>query len=127
MKDIRVENTDDLLSEVGRLRGDGARLITITGVDLGESIEVIYHFDLEGVINVRAVFDHGDRLPSVSEVFFYARLYERELAEMFDVEIEGIHRGLLLSEDMRGKGPLRKSFKVENVTLVSKEGEQCPR
>ena len=127
MKDIRVENTDDLLSEVGRLRGEGARLITITGVDLGGSIEVIYHFDLEGVINVRAVFDHGDRLSSVSEVFFYARLYERELAEMFNVEIEGIHRGLLLSEDMRGKGPLRKSFKVENVTLVSKEDKYCPR
>lgn len=123
MKDIRVENQTDLLNEVRRLREASARLITITGVDLGESIEVIYHFDLDGIVNVRAIFGHEDKMPSVSEIFSYARLYERELSEMFDIKIAGIDQGLLLSADMKGKGPLRKSFKVENVTLVSKEDE----
>ena len=123
MKDIRVESQTELLDEVHRLREAGARLITITGVDLGESIEVIYHFDLDGILNVRAVFGHEDKMPSISETFSYARLYERELSEMFNLKIEGIERGLLLSEDMRGKGPLRKSFKIENITLVSEEDE----
>lgn len=118
-----MESETELLDEVHRLRETDARLITITGVDLGESIEVIYHFDFDGIVNVRAVFGHDDKMPSISEIFSYARLYERELSEMFDIKIAGIDQGLLLSEDMRGKGPLRKSFKVENVTLVSKEDE----
>jgi len=118
-----VESKTQLLEEVRRLREADARLITITGVDLGESIEVIYHFDLDGIVNVRAVFGHQDRMPSIFKIFSYARLYERELSEMFDIKIEGIERGLLLSADMRGKGPLRKSFKVEQVTLVPAEEE----
>lgn len=123
MINIRVGNERELLREVQRLSDESARLITITGVDLGEEIEVIYHFDLEQIVNLRIILEYDQMLPTISEIFFPARLYERELCEMFGVKIRGVEGGILLSKDMLGKAPLRKRYKVEEV-IIEKSAEK---
>ncbi|MGC9317836.1 MAG: NADH-quinone oxidoreductase subunit C [Armatimonadota bacterium] len=88
-------------------------LSTITGVDTGRQIEVLYHFAIDGVgLNVRAVVDKGfDRIDSITPVVPAAVLYEREVAEMLGVEMVGHPdpRRLVLPEDWpEGDYPLRR-------------------
>lgn len=124
MKNIRVDNETDLVKEVRRLREDDARLVTITGIDLEEAIELVYHFDCEGIVNLRMLVDEDQEIPSISDTYFYARLYEREVSEMFNLRIEGAEGGLLLSKCLLGKAPLRKRYKVQEVVLVKSEKEE---
>lgn len=88
-------------------------LSTITGVDAGRSIEVIYHFVTEGLsLNLRAVVPKDvDVIDTITSVLPSAILYEREVAEMFGVEITGHPdpRRLVLPDDWpEGDYPLRR-------------------
>ena len=88
-------------------------LSTITGVDLGEKIAVIYHVDCDGVLlNLKlTVPKHAPRLSTITDIFPGAILYERDLIEMLGVKVEGHPdpRRLFLPEDWpAGKHPLRK-------------------
>jgi NADH-quinone oxidoreductase subunit C len=92
-----------------------ARLMTISGVDDQKELKVFYHFDLKGKI-VNVVVPLEGKTPSVKSIFKTypnADLYERELAEMFNIKVTGHPdlRPLFLSKDLEGKAPLRKSFK----------------
>jgi NADH:ubiquinone oxidoreductase subunit C len=123
--DIRIDDNTHLVREVQGLHEEDARLITITGIDLGDAIELVYHFDREGIVNLRMMVDEDKEIPSISDTYFYAKLYEREVSEMFNLRIKGAEGGLLLSESLLGRAPLRKRFKVEEVVLVKsgkKEG-----
>jgi len=93
-------------------------LSTISGVDLGEAFEVIYHFgDSNGNVNVRTRIPRADpRLPSLCPVIPGAILYERELQEMFGIVVVDIPdpRRLLTSDDWPAENyPLRKDWKFE--------------
>ena len=60
-------------------------LATISGVDLGDHFEVIYHLSSSvTTVNVRILTPRSDpRIPSVCAVIPVAILYERELQDMF--------------------------------------------
>ena len=92
------------------------RLMTITGVDNGREIEVIYHFDYDyHIINVKIRIGREDSVvESITTIFPGAKLFERELAEMLDVRIEGNRepRNLFLCEGSP-KAPLRKTDNEE--------------
>ncbi len=83
-------------------------------------VEVLYHF-CEGaaVVTLRVTVPYADaHIPSICGLVPAATLYERELAEMFGVTVEGtpVTDHLLLPETWPdGVYPLRKSFtgKVE--------------
>jgi membrane-bound hydrogenase subunit beta len=66
-------------------------LSTITGIDLGESIGILYHCAAEGVsLNVHtAVPKQEDRIDSVTPVLPAAVLYEREVRDLLGVEFDG--------------------------------------
>ncbi|MEA3402783.1 MAG: NADH-quinone oxidoreductase subunit C [Armatimonadota bacterium] len=88
-------------------------LSTITGVDTGRQIEVLYHFVTGGLaLNVRAAVDKGvDEIDSITPLVPAAVLYEREVAEMLGVEMIGHPdpRRLVLPEDWpEGDYPLRR-------------------
>lgn len=92
---------------------DIMHLSTITGVDRGKTIEVIYHFDCGGVVlNLRLSLPKtAPNLRTITDLFPGALLYERELAEMLGVKIEGHPdpRRLFLPEDWPADDhPLRK-------------------
>jgi Ni,Fe-hydrogenase III component G len=95
---------------------DILHLSTITGVDLGEEIAVIYHIDCGGPLLNLKLFLPKDapRLLSVTDIIPGAILYERDLMEMLGVEVENHPdpRRLFLPEDWpEGNYPLRKEVK----------------
>jgi NADH:ubiquinone oxidoreductase subunit C len=123
--DVMVD-AEDLRDAVGALRGAGwGYLITISGVDLGaekDQIEVLYHFASgAAVVTLRVQLSRQDPVvPSVFDIIPSVSFYERELTEMLGVVVEGIasQDRLFLPEDWpAGVYPLRKDFKLEDVTM----------
>ena len=108
----------DLVPTVTLLRDkyDCAYLATITGVDKGETFELLYHFASPAAsISVRTELPKaGPRVASICAVIPGAILYEREIQEMFGITVEGIPDGrrLNLPDDWPdGQYPLRKDWK----------------
>ncbi len=117
----RVENGNiwidasaaNLLPFLRRLRQLGVeRISSITGMDTGSGIEVIYHLiHGKNTINVRIALPRdGCEVQSITGIYPGANLFERELHEMLGVEIRN-HPNLkkLFLSDESPKTPLRKS------------------
>lgn len=117
--DVYLQKPEDLVPAAVGLRVKRlGYLSAITGLDHqrenGE-LEVIYHFcpqDL--VINLRIRFSYESaKIPSLGEVIPGAIPFERELQEMFGVEVLGLHEKdhLYLPDDWPVETyPLRKDF-----------------
>ena len=93
---------------------------TITGLDLGQTLGVIYHL-IEGnvVLSLKTTVSKNDpKLPTIVGVVPGAELYEREIHDMFGIVFEG-HPDLsplILPEKWpSGLYPLRKEWKVETI------------
>jgi Ni,Fe-hydrogenase III component G len=90
---------------------------TITGLDSGESFEVLYHLH-DGAIELTlrtAVPRANPHIPTVTDIIPGAILYERELQDMFGLVVDDIPdpRRYVLPEDWpQGVYPLRKDYKV---------------
>jgi NADH:ubiquinone oxidoreductase subunit C len=103
-------------------------LSTISGVDLGETFEIVYHFSTpETDYNLRTEIPR-DRpsVASITPVIPGAILYERELQDMFGMVIDGIPdpRPLVLPDDWpAGAHPLRKDWKHERPQEVIPGGK----
>jgi Ni,Fe-hydrogenase III component G len=85
-------------------------LSTITGIDTGTSIEVMYHFWDKSGFTLRVVLQYGTlKLDSLTELIPGALLYERELSEMFGITIAGLDAApLLLPDDWVEDPPMLK-------------------
>lgn len=91
---------------------------TISGVDLGENFEILYHLANENcVLTVRTLTPRNDpRVPTITSIIPGADLYEREVQDMFGIIFEGHPNPvrLLLSDDWpEGEYPLRKDWKFK--------------
>ena len=92
---------------------DLRHLSTISGVDRGEVIAIVYHIDCRpAMLSLEIELPKGaPRVQTVTDLFPGAVLYERELIEMFGVEVQGHPdpRRLFLPDDWpTGKYPLRR-------------------
>jgi NADH:ubiquinone oxidoreductase subunit C len=111
-----------LLDAVNFLKeNEGFEVIsTITGLDTGEDLEVIYHLrrkDLSLSLKVRAPYD-DPKVPSITPVLNGAVLYEREIHDLIGVEAEGhpdLKRLILGEEWPEGVFPLRKEWDVKKL------------
>src|SRR5512140_1650349 len=117
--DVNVKQLDQLLPIIVGLRVKRlGYLSAIVGLDLGVEageMEVLYYFCPEGaVISLRVrVPRQGASLPSLCEVIPSAEVFERELREMFGIEITGLRTTdhLYLPDDWPDATfPLRKDF-----------------
>ncbi|MGC8816747.1 MAG: NADH-quinone oxidoreductase subunit C [Candidatus Hadarchaeum sp.] len=96
------------------LKANGiTHISTITALDNGNSIELIYHFDCRpALLNLKIFLPMEDlTIPTITDLFPGAVLYERDIMEMIGVKVEGHPdpRRLFLPEDWpQGKYPLRK-------------------
>jgi Ni,Fe-hydrogenase III component G len=96
-------------------------LMAITGLDGGPeagSMEALYHFcSGAAVLTLRVTIPReGAVVPSICTVFPYASVFERELIEMFGVEVVGTPdpSRLYLPDDWTdGVYPLRKDAKLD--------------
>ncbi|MGD8813093.1 MAG: NADH-quinone oxidoreductase subunit C [Anaerolineales bacterium] len=115
--DVRLASLDDLIPITVALRVKRlGYLAAITGLDLGPEdghLEVLYHFcTAAAVITLRLSIprDHAS-VPSLCSVIPSAEAFERELSEMFGVEVEGLPNPLRLylpDDWAEGVYPLRK-------------------
>ncbi len=88
------------------------RISTISGVDTGKQIDVLYHFvSGEESISLKIILPRKDaKIKTIKKSFPGAVLYERELSEMLGVKIIGNEspKNILLDKESP-KNPLRKS------------------
>lgn len=111
---IDSQKLKDLLRMLRRM--GITHISTITGVDLGDVVEVIYHFDCKpAILNLKIRLPKDAlKVPTITDIFPGAVLYERDLMEMLGVKVEGHPdpRRLFLPDDWpEGVYPLRKEFK----------------
>jgi membrane-bound hydrogenase subunit beta len=102
--------------------------VTISGVDLGEQFEIVYHFGHDhGNLNVRTRIPRANpHVESISPVIPGAILYERELQDMFGMVIDHIPdpRPLVVPDDWpAGNFPLRKDWTYERPPEVIPGGK----
>jgi membrane-bound hydrogenase subunit beta len=93
-------------------------LSTISGVDLGEQFEILYHLSNEYTnLNLRTRIPRANpHVESICGVIPGAVLYEREIQDMFGIVVDHIPdpRRLVLPDDWpEGQYPLRKDWKFE--------------
>ncbi len=110
--------TADLVNVMQTLKDSGIDFLgTITGLDLSDKFEVIYHLynDQGIVLNVKTFTERNNpKVPTVTTVFAGAFLYERELMDLLGIDVEGTppHRRYPLPDDWpAGQFPLRKDWK----------------
>ncbi len=90
-------------------------ITTITAIDVGEDIEVIYHLFGQGVsFNLRTFAPKANPvIDTVTDILPGAILYEREIQDMLGLKVKGHPdpRRLILPEDWpEGVYPLRKEY-----------------
>ena len=102
-------------------------LSTITGVDLGKEIEVIYHLSHKGAImlSIRlAVSTKNPNIPTITDLIPGAILYEREVHDLLGVNFKG-HPDLsplILPEKWpKGVYPLRKEYQLKHLREITSE------
>ncbi len=116
---LKVDKND--LVEVVRFlkeRFNFYHISTISGVDLGENFEILYHLANENcVLTVRTLTSRNEpKVPTITGVIPGATLYEREIQDMFGIKVEGHPNPvrLVLPDDWpEGEYPLRKDWKYE--------------
>ena len=129
---VYLEVDESIIREVLSYMKDNMgfdHLSTITGLDLGEKIELIYHI-VSGnsiVVSVKTnVPKINPKTYSVSDIYVTAELYEREVYDLLGVKFEGhpdLSR-LILPEDWPDDlHPLRKDATLDLVkSRLSKDG-----
>jgi membrane-bound hydrogenase subunit beta len=103
-------------------------ITTISGVDKGETFELIYHLTMEWIACAfRTSIPKADpRIDSTCAVWPGAILYERELQDMFGIVVENIPDGrrLLLPDDWpEGQFPLRKDWTFDRPEEIIPGGQ----
>jgi len=99
-----VITIDEVVPTARRMLHDGFRLITQTIVDLGEKVDILYHYDRElEEQDFRLTVPKGTVIPSISGVYFAAMLVENENRELFGLEYDGLvfdFKGTLYLEEV---------------------------
>ncbi len=106
----RLALPKDILLASTLLASHEARLAMITAYNrehLQDPVhEVCYHFELQGiVINLTVLLDaEHHEVPSITHIFANADWHEREMMELYDIEVlnQPNPRRLFLSEDLEG-------------------------
>ena len=118
---------ESLADAVGHLVTDlkFKHLSTITGVDLDEEIEVIYHMAYKDSIELSlklSVSKDEPTIPTITDLIPGAVLYEREINDLLGVNFTGhpdLSPLMLPEEWPHGIHPLRKEYKVEQLKAIA--------
>jgi Ni,Fe-hydrogenase III component G len=125
-----LSSADDLVPIVAALRVKRMGwLSAVTGLDPGVEagyLEVLYHFTAgAAVITLRVRTPRqSPAVPTLSDMIPSAEVFERELHEMFGIEVVGLRNAsrLYLPDDWPdGVYPLRKDF---DPAVLSAQGER---
>jgi ech hydrogenase subunit D len=83
---------EGLVNRVAALRKEEYRLVQIGATRLPETVELTYSFDRERrLTNLRLQVPAMEaRVPSITSVYWGAFLYENELHDLFNVQVDGM-------------------------------------
>lgn len=89
---IETITVDVLWEKVAARRQQGQRLVQISATRLPEHVELTYSFDLDRQLtNLRLLLPGQDpHLPSISTIYGCAILYENEIHDLFNVQVDGL-------------------------------------
>ena len=89
---IEVITVDELRDKVAAKRAQGCRLVQISATRLPDQVELTYSFDLNSQLtNLRLLLPgQATHLPSISAIYGCAILYENEIHDLFDVQVDGL-------------------------------------
>jgi ech hydrogenase subunit D len=81
-----------LLEKAGVMRKAGYRLVQIGATRLPEQVELTYSFDRDNrLVNLRLQLPAAEtRVPSISSIYWCAFLYENEMHDLFNVQVDGM-------------------------------------
>jgi ech hydrogenase subunit D len=103
----------------------GFRFVTMSSTDLGEEIDLLYHFDKElDLRSMRVTVPKGGAISSITPVFSSAMLVENEIKEHFGVEFEGLpidFKGTLYLDEEVQRTPFCK-IGITKVDAGKQEG-----
>ncbi|HIH87869.1 TPA: FAD-dependent oxidoreductase [Candidatus Bathyarchaeota archaeon] len=87
-----IVDKTDLFFSLNELKSAGARLLSITALDLGNELELVYHFEKgQSVINLHLKVPKGDPVQSITTVYPSAFVGENELQDHFNVSVSGLN------------------------------------
>lgn len=95
-------------------------LKSITGIDLGNEIELIYHlYSVENEEDAKISIKVKDEAESVSDIFDSAKADENEIYDMFGIKFIGNEdlKRLYMPENWNGY-PLRKDYIQDDTRLA---------
>jgi len=126
---------DRLVPTLRELVGsEGGRLATVTGIDVREGTELVYHvcFDDEGfVANLKVLVPRStDEMESITPWLPGAEFIEREIHDLLGVNFAGhprMERLILADNWPEGVYPLRRGFCKEDVQKQASRTEQGRR
>ena len=97
---------ENIISTVLKLKHEGYRLVQMCVTSAHSNYDIVYSFahDYE-FIGIRTIISQDTEIPSISEVFPPAFLYENEMKDLFGVKIA------LISLDYNGN-----FYRLENKT-----------
>lgn len=94
------------------------RFLIISGVDVPDGIEIVYHYSLDSggeIVNLKAkISKSSPEIDSVSPIIRGAQWIEREVSDLLGVKFRGHPdmRRLIVSDDWpEGTYPLRRDYK----------------
>lgn len=104
-----IVSSNDIITQTRNLKYEGFRFVTMSSVDLGDTVTVLYHLDKDlQIINLRVDVPKGKKTPSISSVFSSAFLVENEIKEHFGVDFDGLpldFEGMLYLDEEVQKTP----------------------
>jgi ech hydrogenase subunit D len=91
-QNIEIIPVDSLLQRVAAFRQLGCRLVQISATRLPEQFELTYSFEHEQrLTNLRFLLPaENPRIPSISSSYWCAFLYENEMHDLFNIQVEGM-------------------------------------
>ncbi len=91
---------------------------TITGIDMGNEIQIIAHLGRSITINVKTSIDKNNpQIDTITDIIPGASFYEREVYDLLGVNFIGhpnLKRVILPEDWPKGVYPLRKEYKPEH-------------
>ncbi|UCD45982.1 MAG: FAD-dependent oxidoreductase [Candidatus Bathyarchaeota archaeon] len=134
---MTVQNTDVdssyLFSTLEELRAQDARFLTLTALDRGDELDVIYHFERgQDVVNLRLRTRKDQPVESITSVFGAAFLAENEAQDLFNLKVSGLNvdfGGRMLRIESAIETTLLKPAMGERPTTTRFQGrcrDECP-
>ncbi len=89
---IELITVDSLLDKVRAKREHGYRLVQVSATRLPDQVELTYSFDLNSQLASLRLSLPGEapRVPSISSIYGCVILYENEIHDLFNVQVDGM-------------------------------------